>query len=333
MTAPAPGRCPRGRAWNRCRFRPSVRRRRCLLPSGTASGRRAARRFRETNSRNISAVWRFLRPVMVYTREPPPAGELMRLALLSLFASVLTAPRRHAHRGRTEDHRRDRETRRQGRHRREAVGRRSRVRHPDGPTDVRSRLKKLPRRRGGGLRRLALLRQGVRALKDLPHCTLVVEKAELGADAAGAIGRVELRHLSLTSCGVDDADLAAMKNLARLEHSPRGEPANHRPRDDNDQGVRPPPRAIPVQDVDFGQGLADLKPLDGLRTLSVRGTKVTSDAAESSRTKCPTCEKSRGDSCRSQRTEDRSQRRRILPTSVLCPLASERGLTQRRNPS
>jgi hypothetical protein len=125
--------------------------------------------------------------------------------------------------------------------------------------------------------------RGFAALKELPHLRkLVVEKAEVGPLAAGAIGACqELRQLTLTNCGVGDDDLAAMKKLTRLEHLALAD----NPRI-SDKGMATVKGFDRLQKLYLSQtsitdrGLAQLKPLDGLRTLSVRGTKVTPDAAE-----------------------------------------------------
>jgi hypothetical protein len=210
----------------------------------------------------------------------------MRLALLSLFASVLTASAADTP---TADERKtiDAIAKLGGKADIDAkLSADARVSAKfDGPSDAAlAGLKKLPL--VGAVEVFDASKcsdKGFAALKDLPHLhKLVVEKAELGALAAGAIGACkELRHLSLTSCGVDDADLAALKNLTRLEHLALAE--NPRITDRGMATVKgfDRLRVLYLSKTSISdKGLADLKPLDGLRTLSVRGTKVTSDAAE-----------------------------------------------------
>jgi hypothetical protein len=125
--------------------------------------------------------------------------------------------------------------------------------------------------------------KGFAALKDLPHLRrLVLGKSAIDAAAATAIGQCkELRYLGLADAGLTDAELAALKNLTRLEHlSLSGNPKI------TDKGVATVKtferlRALYLANTALtDKGLAELKVLDGLRTLNVVNTKVTADAAD-----------------------------------------------------
>jgi Leucine-rich repeat (LRR) protein len=125
--------------------------------------------------------------------------------------------------------------------------------------------------------------KGFAALKELPNLRkLVIGKAGLTQGEANAIGEYkELRHLALVSCGVTDTELAAMKKLTLLEHLALSD--NPKITDKGMATVKGFERLqvlylnkVPISD----KGLQELKALDGLRTLSVKGSNVTSDAAE-----------------------------------------------------
>jgi hypothetical protein len=125
--------------------------------------------------------------------------------------------------------------------------------------------------------------KGFAVLKDLPNLRkLVIRGGQVSAGMANAVGQCkELRHLWLVSCGVTDDELVAMKKLTLLEHLSLS--SNPKITDKGMATVKGFERLqvlylnnIPLTD----KGLRELKSLDGLRSLSVKGTNVTSDAAE-----------------------------------------------------
>ena len=125
--------------------------------------------------------------------------------------------------------------------------------------------------------------KGFAALKSLPKLRkLIVEKADLRPQAISAIAECkDLRHLGLVNCGLNDARVAGLKGLTLLNHLALSE--NPLITDKSMAAVKEFDRLQVLyltKTAISDKGLAELKVLDGLRTLSVKGTKVTLDAAE-----------------------------------------------------
>jgi hypothetical protein len=124
---------------------------------------------------------------------------------------------------------------------------------------------------------------GLAQLKSLPHLRkLSLGKSVMGSASTAAIGQCsELRVLYLAGSGLSDTELAALKKLTFLESLDISDNPQV-----TDAGMATVKSLERLQVLNLSKtaltdkGLMELRPLDGLRSLHVVGTKVTAGAAE-----------------------------------------------------